>query len=123
MIDGVYIDEHVLLVALGIDAEGKKHVLGLREGATENAASCTALLGDMRERGSHTERGVLAILAGSKALTKAVRDVYGSRALLRRRRRRAREAAARQPRASPARRASRRGGFARRGPRRDAHRE
>lgn len=84
MIDGVYVDEHVLLVALGIDAEGKKHVLGVREGATENAASCTALLVDMRERGLNTERGVLAILDGAKALTKAVRDVYGSRALIQR---------------------------------------
>jgi transposase-like protein len=84
MIDGVYVDEHVLLVALGIDAEGKKHVLGVREGATENAASCTALLVDMRERGLNTERGVLAILDGAKALTKAVRDVYGPRALIQR---------------------------------------
>ncbi len=84
MIDGVYIDEHVLLVALGIDAQGEKHVLGLREGATENAASCTALLTDMRERGLHTERTVLAVLDGSKALAKAVRDVYGSRALIQR---------------------------------------
>jgi putative transposase len=84
MIDGVYIDEHVLLVALGIDAQGEKHVLGLREGATENAASCTALLTDMRERGLHTERAVLAVLDGSKALAKAVRDVYGPRALIQR---------------------------------------
>ncbi len=44
MIDGVHIEEHVLLVALGIDADGKKHVLGVREGATENAAACTAFL-------------------------------------------------------------------------------
>lgn len=52
MIDGVYVGEdHVLLVALGFDAEGDKHVLGVREGATENAASCTALLADMRDRG------------------------------------------------------------------------
>ncbi len=84
MIDGVHVDEHVLLVALGIDAQGKKHVLGVREGATENAASCTALIVDMRERGLHTERAVLAVLDGSKALAKAVRDVYGSRALLQR---------------------------------------
>jgi transposase-like protein len=35
MIDGVHIDEHVMLVALGIDADGNKHLLGVREGATE----------------------------------------------------------------------------------------
>src|SRR5215471_6598744 len=40
MVDGVHIDDHVLLVALGIDSDGKKHVLGIREGATENTAAC-----------------------------------------------------------------------------------
>ena len=35
---------HVMLVALGIDSDGQMHVLGVREGATENAATCTALL-------------------------------------------------------------------------------
>jgi hypothetical protein len=34
MIDGVVIDAHMLLVALGIDVDGNKHVLGVREGAT-----------------------------------------------------------------------------------------
>lgn len=84
MIDGVHVADHVLLVALGIDSDGKKHVLGVREGATENAAACTALLTDMRERGLHTERAVLAVLDGAKALAKAVRDVYGARALIQR---------------------------------------
>src|SRR5438270_13287212 len=59
MIDGVFIEEHVLLVALGIASDGQKHVLGVREGATENAAGCTALLAD---RGKHTDRGVLAVI-------------------------------------------------------------
>ena len=52
MIDGVHIHEHVLLVALGIDTDGKKHVLGVREGATENATACRALLTDLRDRKS-----------------------------------------------------------------------
>jgi putative transposase len=34
LIDGIHVDDHVFLVALGIDIEGKKHVLGVREGAT-----------------------------------------------------------------------------------------
>lgn len=85
MIDGVYVgDDHVLLVALGFDAQGQKHVLGVREGATENAASCTALLTDMRERGLRTDRAILAVIDGSKALAKAIRDVCGSRALIQR---------------------------------------
>ena len=51
MIDGVRFADHVVLVAIGIDLGGKKHVLGLREGATENAAACKALLADLIERG------------------------------------------------------------------------
>jgi hypothetical protein len=84
LIDGVVIEEHVLLVALGIDVDGNKHVLGVREGATENAASCTALVADMRERGLHAERAVLAVIDGSKALATPIRDVYGGRALIQR---------------------------------------
>jgi transposase-like protein len=51
MIDGVHVEEHVLLVAIGIDTAGVKHVLGVREGATENATACTALLTDIVELG------------------------------------------------------------------------
>ena len=84
MIDGIHIDEHVLLVALGIDADGKKHVLGVREGATENAAACTALLADLRDRGLRTDRPVLVVIDGAKALAKAVRNVFGERAIVQR---------------------------------------
>jgi transposase-like protein len=84
MIDGVHIDDHVLLVAIGIDADGKKHVLGVREGATENAAACTALLADLRDRGLRTDRQVLVVIDGSKALAKAVRNVFGDRAIVQR---------------------------------------
>jgi transposase-like protein len=85
MIDGVYVgEEHVMLVALGFDVQGTKHVLGIREGATENATSCTALLTDMRERGLRTDRAILTVIDGSKALAKAIRDVFGPRALIQR---------------------------------------
>jgi putative transposase len=85
MVDGVYVGEdHVLLVALGFDAQGNKHVLGVREGATENAASCTALLTDMRDRGLRTDRAILTVIDGAKALAKAIRDVFGARALIQR---------------------------------------
>ena len=84
MVDGVHVQDHVLLVALGVDADGQKHVLGVREGATENATACTALLTDLRERGVRTSRTTLVVLDGSKALAKAVRDVFGARALIQR---------------------------------------
>jgi len=84
MIDGVHVDEHVLLVALGTDVDGNKHVLGVREGATENSTACTELLADMVERGLRTDYTILAVLDGSKALAKAVRAVWGKRVLIQR---------------------------------------
>jgi transposase-like protein len=84
LIDGIHVDDHVFLVALGIDREGRKHVLGLREGATENATCCRELLSDMRERGLSTDKVTLFVLDGSKALSRAVRDVFGSHARIQR---------------------------------------
>jgi transposase-like protein len=84
MIDGIYVDDRVFLVALGIDVEGKKHVLGVREGATENATSCRALLADLRERGLSTEKRTLFVLDGSKALSRAVRDVFDKNGVVQR---------------------------------------
>jgi len=84
MLDGVHVAEHVLLVAVGIDEQGHKHVLGMREGASENAVSRRELLCDLRERGMQTELSLLVVLDGSKALSKAVREVFGERALIQR---------------------------------------
>jgi putative transposase len=84
MIDGVRFADHVVLAAVGIDINGKKHVLGLREGATENAASCKALLADLVERGLPTERTLLFVIDGAKALHRAVVDIFGERALIQR---------------------------------------
>ena len=82
MIDGIHFGEHVVLLALGIDESGRKHVIGLREGATENAASCTALIANLVERGLDGTRSLLVIIDGGKALRKAVREVFGKRALV-----------------------------------------
>lgn len=84
MIDGVRFADHVVLAAVGVDLSGKKHVLGLREGATENAASCTALLADLVERGLPTDRTLLFVIDGAKALHRAVADIFGERALIQR---------------------------------------
>jgi transposase-like protein len=84
MIDGIVCGEHTVLVAIGIDEKGNKHVLGLAEGATENASSCTRLLAKLVERGLDTTKSMLVVIDGSKALAKSVRDVFGSRALLQR---------------------------------------
>lgn len=83
-LDGVHFREHVVVAGVGVDGEGKKHVLGLWEGATENGATCTALLEDLVERGVRTARAILVVMDGSKALYKAVRAIFGKRALIQR---------------------------------------
>lgn len=78
MIDGVHFAEHVVLAAVGLESNGTKHVLGLREGATENAAACKALLADLIERGLNPNRAILVVIDGARALHKAVIDLRGA---------------------------------------------
>jgi putative transposase len=84
LIDGVHFADHVVLAAVGIDVDGAKHPLGLREGATENAAACKALLEDLIERGLDPNRAILVVIDGAKALRRAVLDTFGERALIQR---------------------------------------
>lgn len=83
-LDGIHIAEHVVLVALGVDATGAKHVLGIWEGATENGAACRAMLSDLVTRGLDDETSRLFIIDGSPALRASIRDVFGKRALVQR---------------------------------------
>jgi len=76
-IDGIVFSGHHVIVAIGVDSEGHKHVLGLRDGASENATVCTALLEDLVERGVKPDRRRLFVIDGSKALRKAIDAVYG----------------------------------------------
>src|SRR5512135_2885157 len=76
MIDGVHFAESCCVVALGIDIEGNKHPLALAEGSTENATLVTDLLVGLRERGLDVRKPILVVIDGSKALRRAVRDVF-----------------------------------------------
>ena len=84
LIDGVHFGEHLVLAAVGVDERGDKHALGLREGATENTAAVRALLADLVERGLATDRSLLIVIDGAKALHKAVVEVFGAHALIQR---------------------------------------
>jgi transposase-like protein len=76
MVDGVHFAEHCCVVALGIDIDGVKHPLSLVEGSTENATLVTDLLVGLRERGLNVTRPILVVIDGSKALRRAVVDVF-----------------------------------------------
>lgn len=80
VIDGIEFHGFLLVVALGIDTRGTKHVLGLWPGATENAQVCKDLLADLVRRGLRTDRRYLFVLDGSKALHAAVQATFGQRA-------------------------------------------
>jgi putative transposase len=76
-IDGMRFGEHLVIAAVGVDSQGHKHVLGLREGATENAAVAKALLAELVARGVTPGRRRLFVIDGSKALRSAIDEVFG----------------------------------------------
>jgi len=76
-IDGQRFAEPHILSAVGVDLEGRKHVLGIACGATENAATVKQLLTGLRDRGLPTDRKYLFIIDGAKALRTAIEEVFG----------------------------------------------
>jgi transposase-like protein len=76
-IDGRRFGEHHILSAVGVDTEGKKHILGIESGATENAASVKRLLTRVRDQGLPTDRKYLFVIDGAKALRAAIEEVFG----------------------------------------------
>ena len=76
MADGVHFGEHTCVVALGIGIDGTKYPLAIEEGSTENATLVTGLITGLRERGLDVTRPVLVVIDGSKALARAVKDVF-----------------------------------------------
>jgi transposase-like protein len=83
-IDGIEFKGHLLVVAMGLDRDGRKHILGLCQGATENAEVCKSLLEDMGRRGLNTGKDYLFVLDGAKALRSAVARMFGEKVLLQR---------------------------------------
>jgi transposase-like protein len=84
MLDGVeYKGEH-MLTALGIDRTGRKTILGLHQGASENQKVCEALLASLVQRGLNFQQPILLVIDGSKALRGAVRKYWGDRGLVHR---------------------------------------
>jgi putative transposase len=77
-IDGMHFGEQCVLAAVGVDIQGCKHVLALREGATENAEAAKDLLHHLVEHGVDPKRRRLFVIDGSKALRTAITAVFGA---------------------------------------------
>ena len=84
VLDGIHVEETVQIVALGVETSGKKHILGMRQGATENSVVCKELLEDIHTRGLQTDRPMMVLLDGAKALRSAVEETFGARAMVQR---------------------------------------
>ena len=84
MLDGISFDGETFVVALGIGQDGRKTVLGLRQGASENAAVADELCADLERRGLDFQQARLWVLDGAKALAAAVRKRAGQAALIQR---------------------------------------
>ena len=84
MVDGIVRGKMTIIAALGITSDGKKEILGLVEGGTENSDAVKRLFMDIIGRGLNQYLPKLFVLDGSKALSKAVHDTFGDKALIQR---------------------------------------
>jgi len=83
-IDGIEFAGHSVIVALGVTIDGTKTPLGIWTGSTENTTVVTELLSNLVARGLRVEESVLFVIDGGKAIRKALRDVFGTRAIVQR---------------------------------------
>lgn len=83
-IDGIEFAGHAVLIALGVTTDGTKTPLGIWAGSTENTVVVTELLSNLVGRGLRVEASMLFIIDGGKAIRKALRDVFGDRAVVQR---------------------------------------
>lgn len=84
LIDGIEFARRTVVVALGVTVDGTKVPLGLWAGSTENATLATSLLQSLVERGLRVDESMLFVIDGGKGLRKALRDVFGDRAIVQR---------------------------------------
>jgi putative transposase len=84
LIDATPFEGQQIVAALGIGEDGRKTILGIRQGATENATVVGELLGDLMERGLDFSEPRLYVLDGGKALTAAVKKHAGDSAAIQR---------------------------------------
>jgi transposase-like protein len=83
-IDGIEFAGHSVLIALGVTINGTKTPLGIWAGSTENTTVVTELLQNLVTRGLRVEQSMLFVIDGGKAIRKALRDVFGDRAIVQR---------------------------------------
>ena len=84
LIDATPFEGQQMVAALGIGLDGRKTILGIRQGATENTTVVSELLSYLVSRGLDFTEPRLYILDGAKALTTAVKKHAGESAAIQR---------------------------------------
>ena len=79
-VDGIIVAKHHLIAAIGVDATGAKHMLGLVSGSSENARVVKDLLVSLGERGVDMNVSRVWVIDGSKALRSAIEQICGDAA-------------------------------------------
>jgi len=83
-VDGLIVAKHHIIAAVGVDAQGNKHVLGLAPGSSENAKVVKDLLSDLARRGVDLNISRLWVIDGSKALRSGIEQLCGKDAKVQR---------------------------------------
>jgi putative transposase len=83
-VDGVIVGKHHIVAAVGVDAQGAKHVLGLAPGSSENAKVVKDLLSGLAGRGLDLNTARLWVIDGSKALRSGIEQLCGKDAKVQR---------------------------------------
>ena len=84
LVDGIRLAERLMIVAVGVSSGGNKHILGFREGATENSRVCVELFQDLVRRGLAVDHPILVVIDGSTALRSAVDKFFGDNGIVQR---------------------------------------
>ena len=83
-LDGIEFAEETVIIALGVTTDGTKVPLGLWSGSTENHVVAGALVQGLLDRGLRVEGPMLFVVDGGKGIHKALRQVFGDRAVIQR---------------------------------------
>ena len=84
LVDATPFEGQQVVAALGVGHDGTKTILGIWQGATENATVVGELLGDLMNRGFDFTEPRLYVLDGGKALHAAVKKYAGEAAPIQR---------------------------------------
>ena len=83
-VDGIIVARHHIIAAVGVDATGVKHMLGIVSGSSENAKVVKDLFTSLAERGVDLNLPRLWVIDGSKALHSAIDQMCGAAAQVQR---------------------------------------